>query len=85
LLCRGARDIIARWINENIYVRSCDAFFSRTATVSTKGSKKQKKKRLKKSLINISIGHEPLSKAPSHRLLAVRAVNERFCKLKGRS
>jgi uncharacterized protein len=53
----GARDIIAEWINENIYVRKqLRRLYQRTATVSTKVVKKQKKKKKHKNLINISIG-----------------------------
>jgi uncharacterized protein len=45
LLCKG-RDIIAEWINENIYVRKqLRRLYQRTATVSTKVVKKQKKKK----------------------------------------
>jgi uncharacterized protein len=50
-------DIIAEWINENIYVRKqLRRLYQRTATVSTKVVKKQKKKKKHKSFINISIG-----------------------------
>jgi uncharacterized protein len=43
---QGARDIIAEWINENIYVRKqLRRLYQRTATVSTKVVKKQKKKK----------------------------------------
>jgi uncharacterized protein len=52
---QGARDIIAEWINENIYVRKqLRRLYQRTATVSTKVVKKRR--RSKKVLINISIG-----------------------------
>ena len=40
---QGARDIIAEWINENIYVRKqLRRLYQRTATISTKVVKKQK-------------------------------------------
>jgi uncharacterized protein len=66
---QGARDIIAEWINENIYVRKqLRRLYQRTATVSTQGSKKKKKKQ--KSFNQYFDWSEPLSKAPSHRLLA---------------
>jgi transcriptional accessory protein Tex/SPT6 len=54
LLCK-ARDIIAEWINENIYVRKQLRLYQRTATVSTKVVKKQEEEK-HKSFINISIG-----------------------------
>jgi uncharacterized protein len=62
-----ARDIVAEWINENIYVRKqLRRLFQRTATISTKVVKKAKEDEKSKSLINISIGQEPLgSKTPS--------------------
>jgi uncharacterized protein len=45
LLCKG-HVIIAEWINENIYVRKqLRRLYQRTATVSTKVVKKQKKKK----------------------------------------
>jgi uncharacterized protein len=53
---QGARDIIAEWINENIYVRKQRRLYQRTATVSTKVVKKQKRRRKAQSFINISIG-----------------------------
>jgi uncharacterized protein len=47
---QGARDIIAEWINENIYVQTV-AIYQRTATVSTKVKKQKKKKSTKVSSI----------------------------------
>jgi uncharacterized protein len=56
LLCKG-HDIIAEWINENIYVRKqLRRLYQRTATVSTKVVKKAKEEEKHKSFINISIG-----------------------------
>jgi uncharacterized protein len=52
-----------------MFVNSCDAFI-RTATVSTKVVKKQKKKKSTK-FHQYFDWSEPLSKAPSHRLLAM--------------
>jgi uncharacterized protein len=44
LLCK--HDIIAEWINENIYVRKqLRRLYQRTATVSTKVKKAKKKKK----------------------------------------
>jgi uncharacterized protein len=57
VVLQGARDIIAEWINENIYVRKqLRRLYQRTATVSTKVVKAKKKKKKHKSFINISIG-----------------------------
>jgi uncharacterized protein len=67
---QGARDIIAEWINENIYVRKqLRRLYQRTATVSTKVVKKQKKKKSTK-FHQYFDWSEPLS-TPSHRLLAM--------------
>jgi uncharacterized protein len=81
---QGARDIIAEWINENIYVRKqLRRLYQRTATVSTKVVKKQKEEEKAQKFHQYFDWSEPLSKAPSHRLLAMlRAVNEGFVKLK---
>jgi uncharacterized protein len=81
---QGARAIIAEWINENIYVRKqLRRLYQRTATVSTKVVKKQKEEEKAQKFEQYFDWSEPLSKAPSHRLLAMlRAVNEGFVKLK---
>jgi uncharacterized protein len=42
---QGARDIIAEWINENIYVRKQLRRHQRTATVSTKVVKKARRRK----------------------------------------
>jgi uncharacterized protein len=75
--------IIAEWINENIYVRKqLRRLYQRTATVSTKVVKKARRRKAQK-FHQYFDWSEPLSKAPSHRLLAMlRAVNEGFVKLK---
>ncbi|WP_016991350.1 Tex family protein [Flavobacterium sp. ACAM 123] len=81
---QGARDIIAEWINENIYVRKqLRRLYQRTATINTKVVKKQKEEEKAQKFDQYFDWSEPLSKAPSHRLLAMlRAVNEGFVKLK---
>ena len=81
---QGARDIIAEWINENIYVRKqLRRLYQRTATISTKVVKKQKEEEKAQKFEQYFDWSEPLSKVPSHRLLAMlRAVNEGFVKLK---
>jgi uncharacterized protein len=64
-----------------MFVNSCDAL-SRTATVSTKVVKAKERRKAQK-FHQYFDWSEPLSKAPSHRLLAMlRAVNEGFVKLK---
>jgi uncharacterized protein len=52
-----------------MFVNSCDAF-QRTATVSTKVVKKAKEEKAQK-FHQYFDWSEPLSKAPSHRLLAM--------------
>ena len=81
---QGARDIIAEWINENIYVRkNLRRLFQRKAAVTTKVVKKKAEDDDAQKFKQYFDWSEPLSKAPSHRLLAMlRAENEGFIKLK---
>ena len=81
---QGARDIIAEWINENIYVRkNLRRLFQRKAAVTTKVVKKKAEEDDAQKFKQYFDWSEPLSKAPSHRLLAMlRAENEGFIKLK---
>jgi uncharacterized protein len=81
---QGARDIIAEWINENIYVRkNLRRLFQRKATVTTKVVKKKAEEEDAQKFKQYFDWSEPISKAPSHRLLAMlRALNEGFIKLK---
>ena len=90
---QGARDIIAEWINENIYIRkNLRRLFQRNGIISTKVSKAKKENatanpvRVEKDESNKYSQYfdwaEPISKAPSHRLLAMlRAESEGFVKL----
>lgn len=80
---QGARDIIAEWINENIVIRkNLRRLFQRTAVVSTKAVKKMQEEEAAQKFKQYFDWSEPISKAPSHRLLAMlRAVNEGFIKL----
>jgi len=80
---QGARDIIAEWINENIYIRkNLRRVFQRKAVVSTKVVKAKKDDEAAQKFSQYFDWSEPLSKAPSHRLLAMlRAENEGFIKL----
>jgi len=81
---QGARDIIAEWINENIYVRKqMRRLFNRKSTVATKVVKTKKDDEAAQKFNQYFDWSEPLTKAPSHRLLAMlRAENEGFVKLK---
>ena len=80
---QGARDIIAEWINENVYIRkSLRRIFGRKAAVNTKAVKNADPEKVKKFEQYLDWS-ENLTKAPSHRLLAMlRAENEGVIKLK---
>lgn len=80
---QGARDIIAEWINENIFIRkNLRRLFQRKAIVSTKVVKKKQDEEDAQKFKQYFDWAEPISKAPSHRLLAMlRAENEGFIKL----
>ena len=81
---QGARDIIAEWINENVFVRKqLRRLYQRKATITTKVSKSKKDDEAAQKFSQYFDWSENLSKAPSHRLLAMlRAENEGFVKLK---
>jgi uncharacterized protein len=81
---QGARDIIAEWINENIYVRKqLRRLYQRKATITTKVVKTKKDDEKAQKFDHYFDWSEPLTKAPSHRLLAMlRAENEGFVKMK---
>jgi protein Tex len=81
---QGARDIVAEWINENIYVRKqLRRLFERKATITTKVVKSKKDEEGAQKFNQYFEWAEPLTKAPSHRLLAImRAENEGFIKFK---
>ena len=80
---QGARDIIAEWINENIFIRkNLRRLFQRKSVVSTKVVKKKQDDEDAQKFKQYFDWAEPISKAPSHRLLAMlRAENEGFIKL----
>lgn len=80
---QGARDIIAEWINENMYIRkSLRRVFQRQAEVTTKVVKAKKDDENAQKFVQYFDWAEPISKTPSHRLLAMlRAENEGFVKL----
>src|SRR4051812_1987851 len=81
---QGARDIIAEWINENIYVRKqLRRVFQRKSTIATKVVKTKKDDDAAQKFSQYFDWSEPLSKTPPHRLLAMlRAENEGFIKMK---
>ncbi|MGA9636990.1 Tex family protein [Flavobacterium sp.] len=81
---QGARDIIAEWINENIYVRKqLRRLYERKATITTKVVKSKKDDEGAQKFNQYFYWSEPITKAPSHRLLAMlRAENEGFIKFK---
>ncbi|WP_347051414.1 Tex family protein [Flavobacterium olei] len=81
---QGARDIVAEWINENIYVRKqLRRLYQRKATIATKVVKKKSEEEGAQKFSQYFDWEENLAKAPSHRLLAMlRAENEGFVKMK---
>jgi len=81
---QGARDIIAEWINENIYVRKqMRRLFNTKSTITTKVVKTKKDDDKAQKFNQYFDWSEPLTKAPSHRLLAMlRAEKEGFVKMK---
>lgn len=80
---QGARDIIAEWINENIFIRkSLRRTFQRKAEITTKVVKTKKDDEAAQKFFQYFDWSENITKAPSHRLLAMlRAENEGFIKL----
>ncbi|MBL7886357.1 MAG: RNA-binding transcriptional accessory protein [Flavobacterium sp.] len=80
---QGARDIVAEWINENIYIRkNLRRIFQRKAVITTKVVKTKKDEEAAQKFNQYFDWSEPISKAPSHRLLAMlRAESEGFVKL----
>ncbi|RZJ67929.1 MAG: RNA-binding transcriptional accessory protein [Flavobacterium sp.] len=80
---QGARDIIAEWISENIYIReTLRRIFQRKAAITTKVVKTKKDDEAAQKFNQYFDWSENLSRTPSHRLLAMlRAENEGFVKL----
>ncbi len=81
---QGARDIIAEWINENMFIRkNLRRLFQRKAIITTKVVKKKAEEEEAQKFQQYFDWSEAISKAPSHRLLAMlRAEKEGFIKLK---
>ena len=80
---QGARDIIAEWLNENLYIRkNLRRLFQRKAVIATKVVKTQKDEEDAQKFSQYFDWQEPLNRTPSHRLLAMlRAENEGFVKV----
>ena len=80
---QGARDIMAEWINENMYVRkNLRRLFQRKAVVNSKLVKAKKDEDAAQKFSQYFEWEESLNKTPSHRLLAMlRAEKEGFVKI----
>lgn len=80
---QSARDIIAEWINENIFIRkSLRRTFQRKAEITTKVVKTKKNDEAAQKFSQYFDWSENAVKTPSHRLLAMlRAEAEGFIKL----
>lgn len=80
---QGARDIIAEWINETIFIRkNLRRLFQRKAVITTKVVKTKKEDEAAQKFNQYFDWSENINKAPSHRLLAMlRAEAEGFVKL----
>ncbi len=80
---QGARDIIAEWINENIFIRkNLRRIFQRKAVIFSKVVKTKKEEEEAQKYAQYFDWSEPLNKTPSHRLLAMlRAEKEGFIKV----
>lgn len=79
---QGARDIMAEWINENMYVRkNLRRLFQRKAVVTSKVVKAKKDEEDAQKFSQYFEWEENLNRIPSHRLLAMlRAEAEGFVK-----
>lgn len=80
---QGARDIMAEWINENMYVRkNLRRLFQRKAVVTSKAVKAKKEEEGAQKFSQYFEWEENLTRTPSHRLLAMlRAESEGFVKV----
>ncbi|WP_343658653.1 Tex family protein [Chryseobacterium sp.] len=79
---QGARDIMAEWINENMYIRkNLRRLFQRKAVITSKVVKAKKEEEDAQKFSQYFEWEESLSRTPSHRLLAMlRAEAEGFVK-----
>ncbi|WP_223609245.1 Tex family protein [Chryseobacterium sp. OSA05B] len=80
---QGARDIMAEWINENMYVRkNLRRLFQRKAMITSKAVKAKKEEEDAQKFTHYFEWEENLNRTPSHRLLAMlRAESEGFVKV----
>ncbi|HCA09976.1 Tex family protein [Chryseobacterium sp.] len=80
---QGARDIMAEWINENMYVRkNLRRLFQRKALITSKAVKAKKDEEDAQKFSQYFEWEEILNRTPSHRLLAMlRAESEGFVKV----
>lgn len=80
---QGARDIIAEWINENLYIRkNMRRLYQRKAIITSKVVKAKKEEENAQKFSQYFEWEESLNRIPSHRLLAMlRAENEGFIKV----
>lgn len=80
---QGARDIIAEWLNENLYIRkNLRRLFQRKAIITSKVVKAKKEDESAQKFSQYFEWQEALNRIPSHRLLAMlRAENEGFVKV----
>src|SRR5690606_13887872 len=80
---QGARDIIAEWINENMYVRKVlRRKFQKTAIISSKVVKSKKEEEGALKFEQYFDWNENLNRAAAHRVLAIlRAYNEGYVKV----
>lgn len=80
---QGARDIMAEWINENMYVRkNLRRLFQRKAVITSKVVKTKKDEENAQKFSQYFEWEESLNRTPSHRLLAMlRAETEGFVKI----
>ena len=81
---QGARDIMAEWINENMFVRkNLRRLFQRKAVITSKVVKAKKEEEAAQKFSQYFDWQESLNRIPSHRLLAMlRAETEGFVKTK---
>ncbi|QIG89482.1 RNA-binding transcriptional accessory protein [Chryseobacterium sp. POL2] len=81
---QGARDIIAEWLNEHLYIRKqLRNLFQRKSVITSKVLKAKKEEESAQKFNQYFDWEESLFKIPSHRLLAMlRAETEGFVKVK---
>ena len=81
---QGASDIIAEWINENMFIRrTLRKVFQRKALIVTEVAKRKADEEEAQKYSQYFDWNESLAKAPSHRVLAMlRAEKEGFIKMK---